>query len=94
MKRGRRIHSHGFRCVVLKNTCEHARLGFAVSRKYGNSVQRHRIKRLFREAFRCHCIKGESLDVLLIPTRSYDAKMDTYACAQQVLNDVMRRCVL
>ncbi|MYK17638.1 ribonuclease P protein component [Candidatus Poribacteria bacterium] len=34
---------------------EHSRLGITVSKKVGNSVQRNRVKRLFRDSFRHLC---------------------------------------
>jgi ribonuclease P protein component len=37
---------------ALPNSLTHPRLGLVVGRKHGNSPQRNRIKRLFREAFR------------------------------------------
>jgi len=38
--------------VVLKNGLEGNRLGISVSKKVGNSVQRHRLARLIRENYR------------------------------------------
>ena len=37
---------------ALPNALGHPRLGTSISRKVGNSVRRHRIKRLLRESFR------------------------------------------
>jgi ribonuclease P protein component len=38
--------------LALSNDLEHHRLGLTVSRRVGNAVKRHRIKRMLREAFR------------------------------------------
>ena len=89
MKRGRRFQLHGMRCVVVKNEEEHARIGFAISRKYGNSVQRHALKRAFREVFRCHAMKGLPLDLLVIPHQGFDAATNLYQDATDVLNQLM-----
>ena len=39
---------------IRKNDTEKSRLGISVSRKVGNSVVRHRVKRLIKEAYRLH----------------------------------------
>ena len=41
-----------FVMYVLKNGTEGNRLGISVSKKVGNSVVRHRVKRLVRENYR------------------------------------------
>ena len=38
--------------LALPNDLAHHRLGMTVSRRVGNAVKRHRIKRMLREAFR------------------------------------------
>lgn len=38
--------------LALPNNLDHHRLGLTVSRRVGNAVKRHRIKRMLREAFR------------------------------------------
>ena len=38
--------------LALPNELEHHRFGMTVSRRVGNAVKRHRIKRMLREAFR------------------------------------------
>jgi len=77
--------------VIIRNNREHARVGFAVSTKYGNSAQRHRLKRVFREVFRTHAIKLQSLDILMIPSRSFDSKVNIYQDITDILNQILNR---
>lgn len=56
---------------ACENGLPHIRLGLSVSRKYGGAVQRNRLRRLYREAFR-H-IRDQlptGLDLVFIPRRS------------------------
>ncbi len=74
----RRVYGSGFHassprfgCYVMANRRDRSRLGLSVSRKYGNSPARNRVKRLLREAFRrCrHGLPG-SFDIIMVPRRS------------------------
>jgi ribonuclease P protein component len=55
---------------AARNELSHLRLGLSVSRRHGNSVQRHRLRRLLREAVRLeqHDLPA-GLDLILIPGR-------------------------
>ncbi|MDQ6951100.1 MAG: ribonuclease P protein component [Mariprofundales bacterium] len=67
LRRGKRMSHAGLRLVYRRNHLPHARLGMAVSRKYGNAVQRNRLKRALRAAFRQHPIHTRDIDLLIMP---------------------------
>ena len=52
MDSGLRVTDQRITLWALPNGLAQPRLGLVVGRKHGNSPQRNRIKRLFREAFR------------------------------------------
>jgi len=65
---GEKIVSRYFLFYYLKNGRNSSRLGVVVSAKFGDSVLRHRVKRLFREAFRRHIAEiTEPVDIIVIP---------------------------
>ena len=58
---------------VLPNGLEYNRLGISVSRKVGNSVVRHRIKRLVKERYRLHEKEFDGgSDIVVVGRRSAD----------------------
>jgi len=63
-----RLVTGGVRLIYNTNDLHHARFGLAVSRKYGNAVQRNRLKRVWRENFRTSGIRKLGVDILAIPT--------------------------
>jgi ribonuclease P protein component len=55
------------------------RVGFSISKKNGNSPQRHRIRRLLREAFRLSQYEiPDGLDLILIPRPGSGSTLDDY----------------
>lgn len=53
-KQGRSYANKYLVMYIVDNDLESNRLGISVSKKVGNSVVRHRITRLIREAYRLH----------------------------------------
>ena len=62
---------------VRKNGLDINRLGISVSKKVGNSVQRHRLTRLIRESYRLHEDEFNSgLDIVVVGKAGANPKKD------------------
>ncbi len=58
------------RIIYRLNQLGYSRLGLAISRKYGNAVQRNRLKRQLRSCFRMSNCHATGIDMLIIPATS------------------------
>ena len=59
---------------TFKNYSDRNRLGISVSKKVGNSVVRHRLKRLIKESYRLHeKMFNSGLDIVVIARKGSDA---------------------
>ena len=83
-KHGRSYANRFFVMYVLENKTETNRLGISVSKKVGNSVIRHHITRLVREAYRLQEEMFENgLDIVVIARAA--AKNITYRETEEAL---------
>ena len=74
---------------TLKNNSDRNRLGISVSKKVGNSVIRHRLKRLIKESYRLHeKMFNSGLDIVVIARKGSDAR--DYAGIESALLHLMK----
>ena len=74
---------------LLENSLDRNRLGISVSKKVGNSVVRHRLKRLIKESYRLHeNMFNSGLNIVVI-ARAGASKADFHMIESALLH-VMR----
>jgi len=67
-KEGRRWECSCFTLIYEENALGYGRLGVIVSKKLGNAVERNRVKRMFREVYRCNVRNSPPFfDILIKP---------------------------
>lgn len=71
-RRGKRLKNPWFDLVFKVNGIEENRLGISVSKKVGNSVQRHRLARITRAAFAEQNLAGRQTCDYVVVWRQYD----------------------
>lgn len=75
--KGKRFFSPSLTMICL--SADKLKMGISIGKKHGKSVQRNRIKRLIREAFRLQADKiRKTYFIVLIPKVSEEYRFDTY----------------
>ncbi len=93
-KNGRKVFTRYFVFYFLENARQLPRLGVVVSAKFGGSVVRHRVKRLFREAFRRHTASFRlPVDVIIIPNKEIKEKL-AYGFVESVFAEGLEKAGL
>ena len=75
-KKGKRIYASSLTLVYFPSS--QLKVGYAVSKKHGNSVKRNRIKRLLRESFRSFTINRNNFFFVFLPKVCEEYSLDNF----------------
>lgn len=90
-RRGKSVASAHFVLYWNKNRESHFRVGFSVSKKVGNAVERNRLKRLLRECFHSVAQETELGPVDFVIVCRPKVKGQPFAVVQEDIRKLLRK---
>ena len=69
-RHGRNYWNRNLILYVIKNDLNYNRVGFSITKKIGNSVERNLIKRRMREIYRTELDLKQGYDMIFIPKKN------------------------
>ncbi len=92
-KKGKNYWNKLIVMYVMKNGKDLTRVGFSLTKKYGNSVERNKIKRQMKEIYRLNSDKiVEGYDLIFIPKLT--TKNVTYSDIENAMCGLLKRAHL
>jgi len=87
--KGKRYKGRYLQLIYISNNLDYSRLGVVVSKKYGNAVQRNKLKRCMRTLFRRNKeLLKHPHDLLFMPLS--ERKKITWKMLQQDYTDIIQ----
>ena len=92
-KRGKSVSDRNLILIYVKTKTPHLKVGFSVSKKLGNSVERNRVKRRMKEAF-FSVLDNVSKKCLLVFVPRERAKQAAYQDIELSVNKLLKKAGL
>lgn len=86
---GKRVQNRDLTLYYRKNRDGSTRVGFSISKKVGNSVRRHRLKRLMREVYRLECDGLEGYNSAFVA--KIGTEIDSYEEMKKAVSSLIKK---
>jgi ribonuclease P protein component len=90
----RPINGCCFRIRAVQSGAKESRLGLIVAKRaVPKAVDRHRLKRLMREYFRCHRQQLDTMDIVItaLPEAAHHSNQEIRQCLHQLWHKLIKR---